>query len=320
MNILINTALVIAGLFILIKSADLLVAGAVSIATRLRVSNLIIGLTIVSFGTSLPELVVNITASIDNTPDIAIGNILGSNVANILLILGCTAVVANVGLSKSTVFSELPFSLIAALLLGFLANANLFDTGEGLSLSRWDGIILIGFFVLFMFYVISMSRQETPEIPNEAGLTQKKAILFLVLGIAGLFVGGKMTVIGAVELATLAGFSATFIGLTVIAIGTSLPELITSVAAARKNNAEMAVGNVVGSNIFNILWILGFTSIIKPLPFTVVNNFDILIIIGSSSLIFIFIVIARKYLLTRMAGIIFILLYLAYLTALVVRG
>lgn len=319
MNIFIHATLVVLGLFMLIKAADLLVEGAINIATRLRVSSMIIGLTIVSFGTSLPELVVNITASIDNTPDIAIGNILGSNVANILLILGCTAIVSNIRLTKSTLFSELPFSLIAALLLGFLANANLFNPAKGLSLSRYDGGILIVFFLLFMLYVVSVCREKPPKVIEHTKFTQKRAIIYLILGIIGLFIGGKMTIIGAVELAKLAGLSATFIGLTVIAIGTSLPELITSVAAARKDNAEMAVGNVVGSNIFNILWILGLSSIIKPLPFTIVNNFDILVIIGSSILIFIFTVIGQKYILTRWAGVAFVLLYLAYLGALVIR-
>lgn len=316
--------LFVIGFLLLIKGADLLVDGASSIAKRNNISELIIGLTIVSFGTSMPELIVNLLASFDGSSELAIGNILGSNIANVLLILGAAAIFRPLPIKKSIYFTEIPISLLATFMVGFLANADLFVDVKGLTLSRYDGSILLFFFGLFMTYIYVVSntkeneqQQETDELELMSNL---KSILYIAAGSFGLFIGGKWVVDGAFEIALLFGLSETFIGLTVVAIGTSLPELVTSVMAARKGQADMAVGNVVGSNIFNLLWILGLSSLIRPLPFDIVSNSDILMVIGSSTLLIIAIVIGRKAMIGRAMGTVFILTYLCYLAYLVSRG
>lgn len=266
--------LFVIGFVLLIKGADFLVEGASSIAKRNRIPEIVIGLTIVSFGTSMPELIVNLLASFDGSSELAIGNVLGSNIANVLLILGVAALIKPLPIHKSIYFTELPISLFATVLLGFLANADLFVDVKGLTLSRYDGTILLFFFGLFMtyIYVVAQSKDEIDEADQTNMLPRTKSILYIIGGSIGLFIGGKWVVDGAFEIALFFGLSETFIGLTVVAVGTSLPELVTSAVAARKGQSDMAVGNVVGSNIFNILWILGISSIIRPLPFDIISN------------------------------------------------
>lgn len=323
---MLSIAYISIGLFLLIKGANWLVDGAVAIAKRKNISDMIIGLTIVSFGTSLPELTVNLLASFQGDSGIAIGNVLGSNICNVLLILGVTAIIQPLLVKKNTLYSELPFSLIAALAVGFLANSILLNGEQHLTLSRLDGGILLAFFGLFMGYVYMSSRDEQknnePEIadPNEVQLTAKKSMLFIVIGVAALSLGGKLTVDGAVGIASLLSVSKSLIGLTVVAIGTSLPELITSIVAARKGRADLAIGNAVGSNIFNIFWILGISATIKPLTFQVANNIDILMIIGSGFLIYVALVFSRKWTIQRWAGALFLVTYIGYITYTVVRG
>lgn len=322
---MISIVYLIIGLFLLIKGANWLVDGAVSIAKRKNISDMVIGLTIVSFGTSLPELTVNLLASFQGDSGIAIGNVLGSNICNVLLILGVTAIIHPLKVQKNTLYSELPFSLIAALAVGFLANT-IFITGEGdLTLSRLDGCMLLAFFALFMGYVVMSSRDEQlnnePDIESEeSDLTVKKSLLFIVIGIVGLSLGGKLSVDGAVGIAGMLNVSKSLIGLTVVAIGTSLPELITSIVAARKGKADLAIGNAVGSNIFNVFWILGLSASIKPLTFQVANNIDILMIIGSGFLIYFALIISRKWLIQRWAGGLFLLAYIGYIVYTVMRG
>ncbi|MDW3210707.1 MAG: calcium/sodium antiporter [Reichenbachiella sp.] len=316
--------LFVLGFLLLIKGADILVDGASSIAKKNNISELVIGLTIVSFGTSMPELIVNLLASFDGSSELAIGNILGSNIANVLLILGVAAIFSPLRIKKSIYFTEIPISLLATFMVGFLANADLFVDVKGLTLSRYDGAILLFFFGLFMtyIYVVSNTKQEEPNSVNDDStfLSNTKSIVYVVAGSIGLFIGGKWVVDGAFEIALLFGLSETFIGLTVVAIGTSLPELVTSVIAARKGQADMAVGNVVGSNIFNLLWILGISSLIRPLPFDVVSNSDILMVIGSGTLLILAIVIGRKAVIGRTMGTVFVLTYFCYLAYLVSRG
>ncbi|HCX21133.1 MAG: sodium:proton exchanger [Flammeovirgaceae bacterium] len=314
--------LFVIGFALLIKGADFLVEGASSIAKRNNIPEIVIGLTIVSFGTSMPELIVNLLASFDGSSELAIGNVLGSNIANVLLILGVAAIIKPLPIHKSIYFTEVPISLFATVLLGFLANADLFVDVKGLTLSRYDGIILLFFFGLFMtyIYVVAQSKDEIDESDQTNMMSQLKSMLFIAGGSFGLFLGGKWVVDGAFEIALLFGLSETFIGLTVVAIGTSLPELVTSAVAARKGQSDMAVGNVVGSNIFNILWILGLSSIIRPLPFDIVSNSDILMVIASSTLLILAIVVGRKASIGRVMGTIFILTYISYLTYLVLRG
>ena len=327
---------VIAGFFLLIKGADWLVEGSSSIARRIGISDLVIGLTIVSFGTSAPELLVNIFASLRGSADIAIGNIVGSNISNTLLILGTTAIIAPLAVQKSTVFKEIPFCLLAALVLFFMANDTLVD-GYALSeLGRGDGIVFMGFFIIFMYYTFGIRKNN---VNAEDGHTKAKiskwlATGLILLGLAGLTIGGEFTVRGAVQLAKLLGLSEAFIGLTIVALGTSLPELSTSIIAALKGKSDIAVGNIIGSNIFNIFWILGISSVIRPLPFNPeLINVDLLVVVASTIALFIFIHtghIPRRvflwwkqkdgHMLSRPEGIMLLSSYVAYIVFVSWRG
>lgn len=312
--------LFVLGFVFLIKGADLLVDGASSIAKKFKINDLVIGLTIVAFGTSAPELFVNLSASINGSTEIAIGNILGSNIANILLILGVTALIQPIKVQNSTIWKEIPFSLLAVVVIGVMANDVFIDGAKKSVLSRSDGFILIAFFAIFMYYIVEVSRKnpstviEDDSIKKMSGL---KAISYIVIGFIGLVFGGEWIVNGAVKIAENIGMSKSVIGLTVIAIGTSLPEMATSVVAAYKGKSDIAIGNVVGSNIFNVFWILGLSSIIKPLPFLASSNTDILAAIISSALLFAFLFVGKKRQLDRWQGVLFLCIYVAYIIHLV---
>ncbi|TPE43467.1 calcium/sodium antiporter [Pontibacter mangrovi] len=313
------------GFLLLIKGADWLVSGASSIAKRYGLSDMVVGLTIVSFGTSMPELIVNVLASLQGQPELAIGNVFGSNVANLLLILGVTALICPLPLKRSTILTEIPFSLIATLLVGFLANATLLNTNkDSLYISRSDGAILLLFFALFMVYIYNVAKTNKEDMTAEENgkplMPMGKAILFILLGVGSLFLGGKWVVDGAVHIAQAFGLSESFIGLTVVAVGTSLPELVTSAMAAYRRNIDIAVGNVVGSNIFNLLWILGLSAVISPLPFNQMNNADIVMMILASTMLILAMPIGKRNAIDRLNGIIFLLVYFSYITFLVMRG
>lgn len=279
------TIALISGLAALVKGADWLVDGASSLAKRFGVTDLAIGLTVVAFGTSMPELVVSVTGSISGATDIAIGNVVGSNTANILLILGVSSVLGSIVVQTSTVWKEIPFALLGSFVLFFMANDSLLD-GSGLSaLTRTDGLVLVSFFLIFLWYIAGMARAESA--PDGIRIRSFWVSSGLVLaGLALLLLGGKLTVNGAVTVASALGVSQSLIGLTVVAVGTSLPELATSVVAARKGNADIAVGNIIGSNIFNIFWILGVSSIIAPLPFRSEMSVDLLVTVAATVLLF----------------------------------
>lgn len=314
--------LFIIGFVLLIKGAGLLVDGASSIAKRLQVSDLVVGLTVVAFGTSAPEMFVNLQASFNGNTGIAIGNILGSNIANILLILGICAVIYPVVIKRNTIYKEIPFSLLAAVAIGLLANDALIDEKPFSELSRIDGAILLCFFSIFFYYVIEIARKvrdEEPSVTTEQ-MPVPKAIFFVIIGITGLIVGGNWIVQGAITMAGALGVSEHLVGLTVVAVGTSLPELATSAVAAYKKNTDIAIGNVVGSNIFNVFWVLGLSSMIRPLPFAAESNVDILVVIFSSLLLFIFGFIGNRRTLTRVKGIFFLLAYVLYTAYLIWRG
>ncbi len=314
------------GFVVLIKGADLLVDGSSALAKRLGVSALVIGLTIVAFGTSTPELVVNILASLQGNTDIAIGNILGSNIVNILLILGISAIFYPLTVQKGTVWKEIPFALLAVVILSLMANDVLIDGDVTSSLSRIDGFVLISFFAIFLYYIFGLAKNDSEKgIEKEAEegiqqLTVTKSVLMTIVGIAGLIVGGKWIVDGAVAFATNFGLSEALIGLTIVAIGTSLPEMATSVVAAYKKNVDIAVGNIIGSNIFNIFWILGLSSIIRPLPFHSALTLDLLVTVGATLVLFIALFVGRKHTLERWQGILFVILYVLYIVYLVMRG
>lgn len=312
--------LLVIGFLLLIKGADYLVQGASSIARRWNVSDLVIGLTVVAFGTSTPELFVNIIASVQGNTDIAIGNVLGSNIANVLLILGVSSVIYPLTVTKGTVWKEIPLSLLAAFLLGFLANDALIDKRDFSALTRIDGLVLLSFFVIFMYYSFSIAKKiegMEEHVPTKVhGLI--KSLLLLMLGLTGLALGGKWIVDGAVRLALNFGMSQALVGLTIVAVGTSLPELATSAMAAYKKNVEIAVGNVVGSNIFNIFFVLGISSTLKPLPFRTRNNLDIGVVILSSILLFAYMFTGRRRSLDRLEGGVFVVLYVGYLAFLII--
>lgn len=314
--------LFVIGFVFLIKGADLLVDGATSIGKKLNISSIIIGLTIVSFGTSLPELLVNLIASYENKPDIGVGNVLGSNIANILLILGISALINPLPITKNTYFIEVPFSLTATLLVGFLANASLFHKSTDLAISRSDGLILLFFFFLFMGYVYIVSKQKKSEFSNEdyKEMPYAKSIGLILIGCVGLYFGGRWVVDGAISIARTFGMSETFIGLTIIAVGTSLPELVTSAVAAFKKDTDIAVGNVVGSNIFNLLWILGLSATVKEIPYDAISNSDIFMIIASSTALILAVVIGKRPIISRWEGLFFLIAYVWYIIFLIQRG
>jgi cation:H+ antiporter len=318
---MIDALLLVAGLALLLKGADFLVAGASEVAETLGISQLVIGLTVVSFGTSMPEVVVTMISGFQGHPDLAIGNILGSNIANVLLVLGVAAIIRPLPVNDSTVVSEIPFSLAAALLVGFLANAALFSTYPDLSISHIDGAILLLFFFLFIIYIYNISRAQgvnTEEHAQRRPLV--KPIAILLLGMVGLYLGGHWVVDSAVSLAQKAGISDSLVGLTIVAIGTSLPELMASAVAAYRNQPDIAVGNVVGSNIFNLLWVLGIASLIIELPFEMVSNADLAMVIIASTLLLLALVSSRKTTVLRAHGIVFVITYGVYLTYLIRRG
>lgn len=314
--------LLILGFILLIKGADFLVDGASSFAKRFHVSDLAIGLTVVAFGTSSPELLVNIMAGIEGSTEIAVGNILGSNIANVFLILGVSAVIYPLKVSESTVWKEIPFNMLAVIVLTILANDLLIDGKDYSVLSRSDGLILLSFFTIFLYYSASIAKR-IPGMEDTIAAKQYdlfKSIFLILSGLAGLILGGHWIVISASGIAARFGMSQSFIGLTIVAIGTSLPELATSAMAAYKRNVEIAVGAVVGSNIFNIFFVLGVSSVINPLPFQEKSNIDLSVVILSTILLFVTMFSGKRHVMDRWQGIIFLLLYAMYLCFLIISG
>lgn len=313
--------LLLVGFVILIKGADWLVDGASSIAKRFKVSDLVIGLTIVAFGTSAPELIVNILASINGNTEIAIGNIIGSNIVNILLILGIAAVIYPLKVGHGTAWKEIPLSLMAAVMVGIFVNDAFLDGSSFSGLTATDGFALLGFFIIFLYYTFGIAKvnNDTPQPETKTHKTYV-AVLYIFLGLAALILGGKLVVDNAVKIAQSFGVSESLIGLTIVAIGTSLPELATSAVAAYKKNVDIAVGNVVGSNIFNIFWILGLSAIISPLPVTPSSNVDIGVAIFASFLLFLWLFIGKKHHIERWQGVAMIITYLGYIVYLIMRG
>lgn len=295
-----------------------MVDGSASIAKKLKISRIVIGLTIVAFGTSAPEFIVNILASVQGNTEIAIGNILGSNIANILLILGISALIYPVTAKRNTVLKEIPLSLLAAVILGLMANDMIID-GAGFSgVTRIDGFILLSFFIIFLYYTFGITKSDKDIVEEEIKVfSYSKAITFIILGLAGLVIGGKWIVDGAVQIAEFFNISQSLIGLTIVAVGTSLPELATSAMAAYKKQSDIAIGNVVGSNIFNIFWILGASAIIRPLPFSTSSNGDIAMTIFASIVLFLVLFIGKKRVIERWQGVFMVTTYIGYVIFLV---
>jgi cation:H+ antiporter len=325
---IVKIILFVLGFIFLVKGADFLVEGASSIAKKYGFSSIMIGLTIVAFGTSLPELLVSALSAINGSPDIAVGNILGSNFSNTLLILGATAIVTPLMVKKNTINKEVPFSLLAIVAVGFLVNDFLIDGSGPNVLTRIDGLILILFFIVFIYYTFTLKKNKIPVLPKlkvsrEEEIKEHKnykSIILILIGVIGLYFGGQWIVTGAVEIATYFGLSEALIGLTIISIGTSLPELASSLIAAKKGKADMAVGTVVGSNIFNLLWVLGLSAVIFPIDYNPALNVDVIILIAITILLVPLIYAGRKNVLTKREGIILLSIYALYLVFLGIRG
>lgn len=316
---LLDLLLAFAGIVLIIVGADRLTDGSVALARRFQVSELVIGLTIVAFGTSLPEFVVSLMSSLNGVPAMSIGNVVGSNLFNTLMIVGFTAVFAPIVVEKSTVKKDIPFSILSSLVLAALALDTFWDNAATDDiLSRADGFVLLAFFVIFLFYSYSLatgSRAEATAEESGAVLPSWKVALFIVLGLAGLVLGGELFVDGASGIARELGISEAVIGLTLAAGGTSLPELATSIVAARKGRSAMAIGNVIGSNLFNIFWILGACAMLLPMPVAGLTLTDFLMLFVASVL---FWLLARtSYRVSRLEGAFLLALYVGYVTSLI---
>jgi cation:H+ antiporter len=277
---IVSFLLVVAGFVSLIFGAHWLVGGASALAKKYKVSDLVIGLTIVAFGTSAPELVVNTIASAKGYSDIVLGNIVGSNNFNLFIILGLSGLIMPITVQSSTAWKEIPISLFVSVLLLFLLNDFVF-TGTTY-LSRLDGLIMLILFCLFLYYVFNQIKNDYQTVTTE---NQKSALEIwglIVVGLGGLIFGGQTVVVNSVEIAHAFGISEKIIGLTIVAAGTSLPELVTSIVAATKKNSDIAIGNVIGSNVFNILLILSISGMIRPIEYNPKFNLDLLILIGGT--------------------------------------
>ncbi len=319
---LIPFILIIAGFALLIKGADWLVSGSSSLAKKYNVSDLVIGLTIVSFGTSAPELVVNSIASYMDHPDIVYGNIIGSNIVNLFLVLGIVGVIAPFTVQSSTVWKEIPISIFAAAIVMILSN-KIFGQSQS-ELTSIEGLVLLVFFSAFLYYVYKQMKNEPPAVQAEHAevhIHKKNLTIWglIIIGLAGLIAGGKLVVDNAVIIATDLGISEKIIGVTIIAIGTSLPELVTSVVAAIKKNSDIAIGNVVGSNIFNLLFILPISALISPNAYNPAFNVDMWLLIGGTALLFIAMFTGGAKRLDRWEAAILLLVYFGYTGFLIVQ-
>lgn len=319
--------LLIAGLALLLIAADLLVDSSVAIAQKANISNFIIGLTIVGIGTSAPELFVSIKSALSNAGDVAVGNVLGSNIANIFLILGVTAAICPFAIERTTQRRDIPLGIFAALMLLLLANDNIFP-GLSPTISRIDGICFLLLFIFYMGYVIvgkgknPQEALEDAEEQTKSKFTGKNTVLLIAIAIvslAGLIFGGNLFLDSAKSLARSWGMTEAVISITIVAVGTSLPELITAVVAASKNNPQLALGNVLGSNVFNILMILGLSSTIKPLELHDINIVDFFMVLLAAVLTYVVVFTFGKKRFDRVEGVIFLLIYVGYTVYLLVR-
>ena len=316
---MVNILILLAGFVALIWGADKLVDAASGLAAKMGISHIVIGLTVVAFGTSAPELVVNVFAALDNSTEMVLGNIIGSNLFNVLGILGVCAVIHPLTVKNNTTWIEIPLSFLAAVAVLVVANDVFFDGMDQNLITRTDGLILLLFFAIFLVYNITIAKNTSDDAEVETpNYTYLKAVLFILLGLVCLVVGGRLIVVSAVNIAESFGLSERVIGLTIVSIGTSLPELATSVVAVRKKNVDIAIGNVVGSNLFNIFLVLGVSTVITTIPVQEVSFVDIALNVLAGLLLFVFVFTGKGRSLERWEGIIFLAIYVAYLVYLVV--
>ena len=307
------------GLALILIGANALTDGAASVAKRFHISPLVIGLTIVAFGTSAPELTVSVVSALKGSADLAIGNVLGSNVFNCLMIVGCTAAIVPIQISKGTLSKEIPLCLLAAIVLFICANDPLINGLSTNSISRGEGLLLLCFFAIFMGYTFAIAHNGQAEESNIPTLSFGRSTLSRIGGVAGVIYGGQCFVDGASGIARSLGVSESVIGLTLVAGGTSLPELATSVVAALKKNPEMAVGNVIGSNLFNVFFVLGCSASITAMPVQGISLLDLGMHIVACLLLFIFGLFFKQRTITRIEGIALVACYIGYTTYLVLQ-
>ena len=316
-----NILLLIGGLLLILLGANGLTDGAASVAKRFRIPNIVIGLTIVAFGTSAPELTVSVSSALKGSADIAIGNVVGSNIFNTLMIVGCTALFAPIAVTRNTLQKEIPLCILSSIALLVCANDIFLNGDKANTLSITDGLLLLCFFAIFLSYTFAIASHSPEETAGSEETIRQlplwKSVLYILGGLGALIAGGSFFVDGASGIARSLGVSESVIGLTLVAGGTSLPELATSIVAALKKNPEMAIGNVIGSNLFNIFFVLGCSATISPLNMKGITNADLGVLIGSCVLLYLFGLFIRKRTITRLEGIVMVLCYIAYMIYLI---
>lgn len=320
--IILSVVLLLAGFVLLVKGADVFVDGSSSIAKFLKIPTIVIGLTIVAFGTSAPEAAVSIIAGIKGSNDIAVGNVIGSNMFNLLVVLGISAAIKSVAIDSQIIKRDYPFMLLATLVLTLFSFTAFFGGETGNSISRIEAFVLLALMAVFLYLVISAALRTRKE--NSDALEEDKpkygivkSIIFTVGGLAGIIIGGQLVVDSASDIALRLGMSETLVGLTIVAIGTSLPELVTSIVAAKKGESDIAIGNVVGSNVFNILFVLAASAAITPMNINGQSLFDLVILSVATVIAYVFCVTQKKV--NRPEGVILVLMYAGYMTYAIVR-
>lgn len=318
--------LLIVGFILLIKGADLFVDGASSLARKLKVPTMLIGLTIVAFGTSAPEAAVSINSALKNSSELAVGNIVGSNIFNTLLVIGIAAAIKPINIKLNTILKEFPFMLLATIVLYILGNDIMFQESNINRLAQGDGLIILSVFTVFLYYLVEMAvlskevniENSIDEYDNQKEINIVKSGIWGIIGLGGILFGSNLVVKNSTSIALSLGMSETLVGLTIIAIGTSLPELTTSVVAARKGEGEIAVGNAIGSNLFNILFVLGTASVISPMVVEPKILLDILFLIAITVLTYLFAITKKR--ISRGEGISLTLLYIMYMIYIIIRN
>jgi cation:H+ antiporter len=318
--VIISLLILTGGLVLLIKGADWLVNGASALAKKYNVSDLVIGLTVVAFGTSAPEMVINVFASAQNHQDIVFGNVIGSNLFNLFAILGISGIIFPLTVQNNTIKKEIPISFLAIIAIFILANDNLFYNSTNV-MSRSDGIILFIFFCFFLFYIYKQIKNKSDIADTQVKqLSVLKITLLIIFGLGGLVVGGKLVINSAVDIAKALGVSKKIIGLTIVAAGTSLPELATSVVATVKKNCDIAVGNIIGSNIFNIFLILSVSSLVRPIKYDISFNNDLYVLAGGTLFLFIAMFTGKRKTLDRWEAMILLIAYIIYILLIIYKG
>ena len=314
MDIAVDSALVILGFAFLIFFADILIKGGIGLATYLRLDIFFVSMTVIAFGTSLPELFISLNSNLRSETEFVVSNIVGSNISNILLVIGFGALLKSIRFPLRTIFKDIPFSIGITIALGIFVNLHV-QTKDDTAIYIIDRFEAMLFMMLFIFFIRKLwhfSKEETVKKVRSQNISLTKSIMFILFGSLGLYFGGELVISGCVDLGNHFDINHSFIGLTIIALGTSLPELITSVYAIFKQEEDIAIGNVLGSNVFNILWVLGLTSLVYPIKYEQNINHDIFILIFVNSILCILLYISRKHALNRYNGFLFVCSYFFY--------